>query len=489
LLLERWKQVKAGQGQVILLSGEGGIGKSRLVQEFKQQIADDRHVRFEYRSSPYFQNSALYPVIGLWEQVFAVAETAAARFDSLEQFLQENVPATDEIGPPAPAQLSPGMPEDRYPPGAVSSQRQRQQALETIVATLLNQAQRHPILFSLEDLQWTDPSTIELLDLLIDRSSTTAFCLLLTCRPTFQPPWKLQKHLSPIALNRLSHSQIKRMAERVAGDKSLPAEVLQQIVDKTDGVPLFVEETTKAVVESDVLEEQNRHYELAGAFSAPAIPATLNDSLMSRLDRLGSAKDIAQLGAVIGRDFSYEVFQAVAKTDEKTMGRELNKLVKAEILFQKGSPPGATYTFKHALIQDAAYQSLLKSSRQQYHRDTAQVLETQFPDRVESEPELLAHHHAKAGLPERAIDYWQKAGEKAIRRSANVEAISHLNNGLALFNVLPDIPQYTRREIELLTTLELVLTAVKGDAAQEVETICARKHMLRQRMRNENDKC
>jgi len=482
LLLERWEQVKTGQGQVVLLSGEGGIGKSRLVQEFKEQITDQKQVRFECRSSPYFQNSALYPVIELWEQVCAFAEDASEKFNNLEQLLRQDVPAIEETARSSPAQLSPPIAEERYPTLAMSSQRQRQETLETIAATLLKQAQQHPVLFILEDLQWTDPSTIELLHLLIDQTSTAAFCLLLTCRPTFQAPWGLPKHLSPIALNRLSPNQIKRMAERVAGDKSLPAAVLQQIVEKTDGVPLFVEETTKAVVESDVLEEQDRHYELTGSFSALAIPATLNDSLMSRLDRLGSAKDIAQLGAVIGRDFSYEVLHAIAKSDEKTLQRELNRLVEAELLYQKGLPPGATYTFKHALIQDAAYQSLLKSTRQQYHRGAAQVLETQFPGRVVSKPELLAHHYTEAGLPERAIDYWQKAGEHAIRRSANVEAISHLNKGLSLFKMLPDTSQHARRKLDLLTTLGPALIAVKGYVAKEVEMIYAQAHKLCQRV-------
>ena len=482
LLLDRWEQVKAGQGQVVLLSGEGGIGKSRLVQEFKEQITDDKHVRFDCRSSPYFQNSALYPVIELWEQVSAAAAAASEKFDSLEQFLGQDVPVIEKIVPSSSALLSPPIAEERYPPLSISPRQQRQKTLETIVAALLKQAEQHPVLFILEDLQWTDPSTIELLILLIDQASTAAFYLLLTCRPTFQPPWGSQKHLSSIDLNRLSRNQIKRMAERVAGGKSLPAVVLQQIVEKTDGVPLFVEETTKAVVESDVLEEQDRHYELTGAFSALAIPATLNDSLMSRLDRLGSAKNIAQLGAVIGRDFSYKVLQAVLKSDEKTLQRELTRLVEAELLYQDGLPPAATYTFKHALIQEAAYQSLLKSSRQLHHRDTARVLETQSADRVASEPELLAHHYTEAGLPERAIDYWLKAGEQAIQRSANIEAISHLNKGLSLFKVLPDTSRLARRELDLQTTLGPALIAVKGYAAKEVETVYERAHKLCQRV-------
>jgi len=452
-LLEYWEQVKAGRGQVVLLSGDGGIGKTRLVREFKDRIADDKQIRFECRSSPYFQNSALYPVIELWQQMFAVAEAASERFDDLDRFLRQQDPAIEKNASPADALDSAPRSRERRQSLAMSSPRERQHTLENIVTALLKQAQQRPVLFILEDLHWTDPSTIELLNSLIRRLPPVAFYLLMTYRPTFHPPWDLGRQLPPLVLGRLSPGQTEQMVAGMTGGKHLPTAVLQQIVEKTDGVPLFVEETTKAVVESGVLEEQDGHYALTGKFSAPAIPATLNDSLMSRLDRLGNAKNIAQIGAVIGRDFSYELLRAVAKSEDQILLQALERLVKADLLNQKGMPPGAVYAFKHALIQDAAYQSLLKSARQEYHRGTALVLEAKFPERAKTEPELLAHHLTEARLPEKAIGYWRKAGEQAVQRSAKVEAISHLNRGLALCRGLPVTPQRQRLELDMRTTL------------------------------------
>jgi predicted ATPase len=374
--------------------------------------------------------------------------------------------------------LSLPLPEDCYPPLALSPQRQRQKTLETIIAILQDLAEHQPVLFILEDLHWTDPSTLELIGLLLDQTPTTAILVLLTCRPTFQPSWTHRSYLTEVSVTRLAQPQVARMVERVAGEKTLPAEVLQQITAKTDGVPLFVEELTKAILESGSLKEIDEHYELTGSLSTFAIPATLQDSLMARLDRLMTGKVIAQLGATIGRQFSYALLQAVAQLNARTLQEELHRLVEAELLYQRGLPPQATYVFKHALIQDAAYQSLLKSTRQQYHQRIGQVLESQFPETTEGQPELLAHHYTEAGLAEKAVHYWHKAGERASERSAHVEAITHLRQGLALLLTLPETPERTRREIDVHIALGASLIATKGSGAPEIGQTYTRARQL-----------
>ncbi|MCZ6874514.1 MAG: hypothetical protein O7G88_13465, partial [bacterium] len=374
------------------------------------------------------------------------------------------------------------IPKDRYPPLNLSPQRQRQKTLETLVAVLLQQTEGQPVLFILEDLHWIDPSTLELLDLLIDQTPTAALCVLLTCRPAFQPPWSSRSYLTQMTLNRLSRSQIERMVEQVADGKPLPAEVLEQITEKTDGVPLFVEELTKAVLESDHLNEVDGQYELTGSLSTLAIPATLQDSLMARLDRLVTAKAVAQYAAVIGRQFSYELLQAVSQLDEMTLQRELGRLVKAELIYQRGLPPQTTYLFKHALVVDTAYESLLKSTRQQYHQRIAQVLEERFAETAEAQPELLAYHCTEAGLNEQAIVRWHQAGQRAAQHSANLEAVNHLTKGLQVLASLPDAPERWQEELALQITLGPVLIATKGYAAPEVERAYVRAHELCQQV-------
>jgi predicted ATPase len=309
--------------------------------------------------------------------------------------------------------LSLPVPEDRYPPLNLSPQRLRQKTLEAIVAIILALSERQPLLFILEDLHWIDPTTLELVDLLIDQTPTASVCVLLTCRPEFQPSWSYRSYLTEMTVSRLSPSQVEPLATQVAGGKVLPDEIIHQLVDKTDGVPLYVEEMTKSVLESGMLKETNGEYELAGSITALSIPATLQDSLMARLDRLVTAKGIAQYASVIGRQFSYELLQAVSQLDESTLRRELSRLVEAELVYQRGVIPHATYLFKHALIQDIAYESLLRSTRQQYHQRIAQTLEERFPETADTQPELLAYHYTEAGMREQAIGYWQGAGEQA----------------------------------------------------------------------------
>jgi TOMM system kinase/cyclase fusion protein len=484
LLQERWSHAKAGHGQVVLLSGEAGIGKSRLVQVLKDHVASESHTRWECRSSPYYQNTALYPIIDLlqrtlrWQQ----DETPEEKLATLDRQLRQYQLPVEEAVPLFAPLFSLQVPDDRYPPLNVSPQRQRQKTLESLVAMLLALAEREPVLFILEDLHWTDPTTLEFLSLLVEHVPAIALYTVLTCRPHFQPAWHHRSYVTAITVNRLSRQHIARVAEHVAGDKHLPEAVRQQIVEKTDGVPLFVEEMTKAVLESGVLKEITGRYELTGALSALSIPATLHDSLMARLDRLVTAKAVAQYGAVIGRQFSYALLHAVAHLDEATLRRELGRLVEAELIYQRGLPPGATYTFKHALIQDTAYESLLRSTRQGYHRRIAEVLQEQFPALVATQPELLARHYTEAGLHAEAIGYWQQAGAQAIQRSAHTEAVSHLRNGLALLDMLPDASARLQHELLLLTALGPPLMAIQGYGAPEVGEVYTRAHQLCQQV-------
>jgi class 3 adenylate cyclase/predicted ATPase len=476
LLLERWQQVKEGHGQVMLLSGEAGIGKSRLIQVLKDHVAQEPCVRLECHSSAYFQHTPFYPITEVLQRTldWQPNDTPATKLSKLEHLLRPYRLAVEESVPLVAALLSLPLPQDAYPPLTLSPQRQRQKTLETLVAWLLAHAKDHPALLILEDLHWTDSSTLALLDLLLDSIPATGIFTILTCRPPFQHTWGTRAYLTQMTVNRVSRNQVERMAAWVAGGKRLPADVLQQIVDKTDGVPLYVEEITKTVLESGVLQEVNGQYEVTGALSSLAIPATLQGSLMARLDRLVTAKALAQYAAVIGRHFSYALLQAVTQLDEATLQRELARLMAAELVYQRGVLPQATYMFKHALVTDIAYQSLLRSTRQQYHHRIAQVMEERFPEMGDMQPELLAHHYTEAGLHERATFYWQRAGERAVHRSAYVEAIAHLTKGLEVLQTLPDTPEHTRHELDVLVALGVALTAIRGQASPDVERVYAR---------------
>jgi predicted ATPase/class 3 adenylate cyclase len=483
LLVERWEQVKARQGHVVLLTGDAGIGKSRLVQMLKEHIAQEPHIRWECRSAEYAQNTALFPLVDLFQRIlrFEAHETPDEKLGKLEHALSPYRLPLGETVPLLAPLLSLSLSEDRYPLLKLwSPQRQRQKTLETIVAILLELAERQPVLFILEDLHWTDPTTLELLHLLIDQTPTASILVLLTCRSHFQPAWHHRSYLTEITVNRLSLPQVERMTTDLAGGKPLPGQVLAQITAKTDGVPLFVEELTKAVLESSMLQDVDGHYKLIGSLSTFTIPTTLQDSLMARLDRLMTGKVVAQLGATMGRQFSYALLQAVAQLNERTLHEELHRLVEAELLYQRGLPPQATYLFKHALIQDAAYQSLLKSTRQHYHQRIAQVLEAQFPEMAEAQPELVAHHLTAAGLIEQAVADWHKAAQRAVERSAHVEAIAHLRQGLALLQTLPETRERVQREVDMHIALGVSLIATQGYAAPEVgETYTSAQQLCR----------
>jgi predicted ATPase/class 3 adenylate cyclase len=486
LLLERWEQAKAGHGHVVLLTGDAGLGKSRLVQTLKDHVANVPHVRWECRSLSYFENTALFPLTDLFQRLlrFQAENTPDEKFGKLEQMLsQYRLPVEESVQLFAPLFSLP-LPEDRYPPLNLSPQRQRQKTLETIVAILLELAEHQLVLFIVEDLHWTDPTTLELLNLLIDQTPTASLLVLLTCRPHFQPAWHHRSYLTEITVNRLSPTQVAQIVTRMTDGKTFPREIFQQILAKADGVPLFVEEMTKAILESGQLKALDGHYELTGSFSTFAIPATLQDSLMARLDRLVTAKAVAQYAAVIGRQFAYDLLHAVSQLDETMLQHELGRLVEAEIVYPRGVPPRATYTFKHALIQDAAYESLLKSTRQHYHQRIAQVLEEQFPETVEGQPELLAHHCTEAGLIAQAVGYWHKAGQSAVQRSAHVEAIAHLRQGLQLLQTLPETPEHSQQELLLLIALGASLRATQSFAIPEIQAIYTRARQLCQHLDN-----
>jgi class 3 adenylate cyclase/predicted ATPase len=483
LLLERWEQAKDGMGQVVVLSGEAGIGKSRLVQVLKDRVAGELYTRLECRCSPYYQHSALHPVIELFQQAlqWTREETAQAKLSKLELALTGYGVSLSAVVPLLAALLSLPLPE-RYAPLTLTPQRQKQKILDAVLTVLLALAAQQPALFIIEDLHWVDPSTLELLSLVMDRGATARLLTLLTYRPEFHPPWGVRSHVTSLTLNRLSRPQAEAMVARVAGGKPLPAEVVRQVAAKTDGVPLFVEELTKMVLESELVREREESYELAGPLPPLAIPTTLHDSLMARLDRLAAVKQVAQLGATVGRSFAYELLRAVSSLDDAILQHALDQLVEAELLYQRGLPPQATYFFKHALIQEAAYQSLLRSTRQQMHQRIAQVLEAQFAEIVETQPELLAHHYTEAGLSRQAIAYWLRAGQRATQRSAHVEAISHLTKGLEVLKILPETPERAQQELTLQLALGVPLMVTKGHAAPEVEHAYARARELCQQV-------
>jgi predicted ATPase len=483
LLHRCWEHATTGLGQVVLLSGEAGIGKSRLVQVLKDHVTQEPHVCIEWRGSPSHQHSALYPVIDQLHRLLRwhPDDLPAATLRTLEATLAAAGVALAEAVPPLAALLSLPLPA-AYPPLALNPHWQRQRTLETLLAWLHAETQRQPVLFIVEDLHWVDPSTLELLSLLIDQGAPARLCMVLTARPDFHPPWVMGAHVTALTLRRFAPAQVEQLVTHVAGGKAFPPAVLEEVVRKTDGIPLFVEELTKTVLESGLLHEQADHYALAGPLPPLAIPATLHDALMARLDRLASIKVVAQLGATIGRTFAYDLLQAVAPLEAATLQAALAQLVEAELVAQQGLPPQVTYTFKHALIQEAAYQSLLRSTRQQYHQRIAQVVEAQFAEIVERQPELLAHHYTEAGLSAQALPYWQCAGQHALQHSAYVEALSHLMKGLEVLQTLPESPERTQHELRLHLPLGAALMATKGYAAPEVEHVYARARALCQQV-------
>jgi class 3 adenylate cyclase len=484
LLLECWAQSKDGAGQVVFLSGEPGIGKSRLVELLRERVGREGRPCLTFRCSPYHTNSALYPLIEHLRRLLQLhrEDTPEGKLAKLDEGLRSYRFADEKVVSLLARLLSVLVPEGYYPPLNLSPQQQKQQTAEALTAWLIEEAGRQPVLVVYEDLHWADPSSLEVLSLLINEVTTARMLMLLTFRPEFRPPWTPHSHITHLTLTRFTRPEVERMIAQVMHGKILPVEVIRQVMTKTDGVPLFIEELLKMILESGLLREEDGHYQLTGPLPPLAIPSTLQDSLTARLDRLAAVRDIAQLGAALGREFSYELIHAVALLDERTLQHGLAALVDAELIYQRGLVPQATYVFKHALIRDAAYQSLLKSTRQLYHQQIARVLEARFPEIKETQPELLAHHYTEAGLQIQAIAYWQQAGQYAIQRSAHVEAIAHLTRGLELLAMLPDTPDRAQEELTCQLALGTSLLATKGHAAPEVERAYARARRLCQRM-------
>jgi class 3 adenylate cyclase/predicted ATPase len=467
LMLERWSKVEGGQGQALLLGGEAGIGKSRLVRVLTERAGEFNWWLTPCQCSPYYQHTAFYPLIDLLERVvlrFEREESASQKLRKLEGFLVQNGQPLAEAVPLFASLLSIPAGAD-YPLPDLSPEQQKQLTLRAVMTILLRIATEQPVLFVVEDLHWVDPTTLELLRLLVEQLDTARILALFTYRPDFNPPWAERSNVTRVTLSRLSPGQGAELIGRVSHGKRLPEDVLAQVVNKTDGVPLFVEELTKMLLESGLLEEREDSYELTGPLPPLAVPNTLQDSLMARLDRLAEVKRLAQLCASLGREFNYALLQAVSPWEERRLRRDLDQLVAAEFVYQQGLPPHATYRFKHALIQDAAYQSLLKSTRQQYNLRIAQTLESRFPETVAGHPELLAHHYTEAGMRAHALPYWQTAGQQALQRSANREAAVHVRKGLEVLNGLPDTHESARHELNLQIMLGTALGATQGQQA------------------------
>ncbi len=472
LLRRTWQSANAeGRGQVVTVSGEAGIGKSVLIEGLRAHVRAEGLPWLVLRCSPYHTGSALYPVIEYFKRFagWQPEDSVEARLAKLEAALGIYDQPLGETVPLLASLLSLPLPEDRYPPLALTPQQQKQHTQDAIIAITLEAAERQPLLQLWEDLHWADPSTLELLGLLIEQAPTASLLMVLTARPEFAPPWPARSHITPITLNRLERPHTEALVARIAGMKPLPAEVVDHIVAKTDGVPLYVEELTKTILASDILRDTGERFELTGPLSSLAIPDTLQESLMARLDRLPQVRELAQLASVLGREFAYEMVSGLATTGETALQEGLGQLVEAELLYQRGRPPRAKYIFKHALIQDAAYASLLRRTRQQYHLQVAELLEARFPEVIETNPELVAHHYNEANVTDRALEYFQRAGERALRMSANAEAIAHLGKGLEIVAAMPDSPERAQRELDLLTTMGPALIATKGYAAPEVE--------------------
>ena len=472
LLQKHWSQARGSTGRVVLLSGEAGIGKSRLVQALKDEVCTDDHMLLECQSSLYYQHTAFWPLTKLLPRLcqWQVAESAESKLAKLEELVARiQLPTQDAVPLLAQLLMLPvPVPLDLTP------RRQRQKTFDTLLSLVVRLTVQQPVLFIVEDMQWVDPSTLAFLELLVEQVPMAALLTVVTSRPTEPPLWVMRSHVTHVSLDRLAPESVAELIRGVAGG-DLPKAVCQQIMAVTDGVPLFVEEVTKMVLQARMESE-------AGETWPEAIPTTLQDLLRARLDQVGASKEVAQLGATVGRSFDYALLHALSSLEETELQQRLQRLVSAELLNQLGIPPQSRYIFKHALIQGAAYQSLLRRTRQTYHERVAQILETQFPEIEQTQPELLAHHYTEAGRSEQAWPYWQRAGQLAAKRSAYVEAVGHLNKGLDVLKRLPDTLERRQYELDLLALLGPALTTHKGFSAPEVGQVYARARELVQQV-------
>jgi class 3 adenylate cyclase/predicted ATPase len=477
LLLRRWSKAKTGEGQVVLLSGEPGIGKSRLTAALLERIASEPFTRLRYFCSPQRTDSALYPIINQMERAarFAHDDTVGGKLDKLDGLLTQSSTSRQDA-----ALLSEllSLPNDgRYPALELTPQQRRQKTLDALHAQVETFARKSPVLMIFEDAHWSDPTSLEAFGRAVDRIATLPVLLLITLRPEFEPPWIGQPHVTALTLNRLTRCDADAMIDRVAGNKPMPTNIRQEIIERTDGIPLFVEEMTKAVLET---ESQSAAEHTAAAIPSPAmaVPATLHASLMARLDRLGPAKEVTQIGAAIGREFSHALLAAVMGRPEAELLSALDRLVVAGLLFRQSAPPHSTYLFKHALVQDAAYGTLLREPRRALHARIAETLESRFADIAANQPEVLARHYTEAGLMEKAAGLWGKAGHRSLARSALVEAVKEFTNALALIAMLPATTALRRDQIRFQVALITPLMHPKGHAAPETKAAAERARLL-----------
>ena len=463
LLRSCWERACEGEGQVVLIGGEPGIGKSRLVNHFKEELGSEPHLWLESGGLPYRESSPFHAVAVLLGQLLGAAGTSAeVQLEQLERSLLAAGLVPSDVVPVIAPLLELPLPA-RYPAVEIPPETQRRRTLAMLTAWLFGTARHQPIVAVLEDLHWVDPSTLALQEILVEQVATEPVLLIYTARPEFRPPWPLRSHHAQVMLSRLGRRHTRQMISAIAREDALPDEVVATVAKRTDGVPLFVEELTRLVVDGGPVRN---------------VPTTLQDSLMARLDRLGRAKEVIQVGAVIGREFTHALLHTVCGLPERELAAALARMTDEELVYVRGIPPEATYQFKHALVQDAAYESLLRSRRHELHRKIAAVLSEHFPDVAEAQPELLAHHHAAAGDVAAAVDAWQRAGERAIGRSAVAEAIEHFGRALELIDRLPDTAERTQREFALTILRAHSLQSVDGYSSPEVLRAYERAQVL-----------
>ncbi|MFT5111002.1 MAG: hypothetical protein ACI8P9_000313 [Parasphingorhabdus sp.] len=478
LLLERWQQAKEGDEQVVLLSGEAGIGKSRIAETILQQAAEDEAVELLYQRSPYYSNTALHPVIERLERMakFELDDSNEIKLEKLEALLGQEITDASDLAPLYAALLSVHV-QGHYQPLEMTAERQKQRTLEALVGHIKDLSRRSPVICLFEDIHWADPTMLEMLGHMIESMHSVPILVVLTFRPEFSPPWRGFTHVTSLTLNRFTRRLASALVERVSDGAQLPDEVRLQIIEKTDGVPIFIEELTKTILESTLTD---------GDALTITIPTTLHDSLMARLDRLGAVKEVAQTAAMLGREFDRNLLALVSPLGSNELDAALNQLFDAELIYRRGQLEEGRFIFKHALLQDAAYGSLLKAKRQTLHGNIARALDDNFPERTEAEPEMLAHHYTKAGMTKEAIPLWSDAGTRAASRHAVLETINHFRKALQLLSETHPDHLRDKREMKLQIALGTEIQSL-GAGISEVAAAYNRTHELSQRIANTPD--